>query len=213
MTSKNHKLSPLYTLLIVLFALGAWAFEIIQQPNFPKTNFAAKYETLKGCTLAQHRNNDGDSFLVKLPDGQTKIFRLFFVDTPESAFRNYSGGENNHQRIAHQAADMGGISTQQAVEIGKKAKAYALSLLQKSPFTIYTRWNSPFHDGRYSAFVEIKTDQKSRYLHELLVEQGLARIYTRGADLPDGTEEATHKKMLHSIQRQAQSRELGAWGL
>ncbi len=219
--------SSLVTILILAVAIFLWAFDTYQQasPTRPVANTTEPtetslppsktggYETYQGCTLAPDRGNDGDSFRVKLPDGRTEIIRLYFVDTPESAFKSYGGGENNHRRIEQQAADMGGITPQQAVEIGKKAKAFALGTLEKSPFTIHTDWDSPFNDQRYHAFVEVTVEGQPRFLHELLVEKGLARIHTKGASLPDGTSERKQEDRLYKLQSTAKANESGAWGL
>jgi endonuclease YncB( thermonuclease family) len=220
--------SSLVSLLILTVAIFLWAFDTYQQASTtrpvaktietaesspPPSKRTGSYETFHRCTLAPDRANDGDSFLVKLPDGRTEIIRLYFVDTPESAFKTYGGGENNHRRIDQQAADMGGITPQQAVEIGKKAKAFTLGLLEKSPFTIHTKWDSPFNDKRYHAFVQVTVEGRPRFLHELLVEKGLARIHTKGAPLPDGTPERKQEAHLLKLHTIAKAKELGAWGL
>ncbi|MGJ8644016.1 MAG: thermonuclease family protein [Luteolibacter sp.] len=160
-----------------------------------------RYDVYQGCTLVSDRGNDGDSFRVKLPEGRTEIIRLYFVDTPESAFKSYGGGRNNHDRIADQAYDMGGITSEQAVEIGKKAKSFVLEHLSKSPFSIYTEWDSPFNDQRYHAFIETSYNGKKRFLHEILVEKGYARIHTKGASMPDGTSERKQEDRLFDLKR------------
>jgi endonuclease YncB( thermonuclease family) len=225
--SRRPTRSAVIPILILAAAIFLWAFHTYRQASptrpvaettepaetSPPPSNTGGYETFQGCTLAQDRGNDGDSFRVKLPDGRTEIIRLYFVDTPESAFKSYGGGENNHRRIEQQAAGMGRITPQQAVEIGKKAKAFTLGTLGKSPFTIHTEWDSPFKDERYHAFIEVKVDGKPRFLHELLVEKGLARIHTKGAPLPDGTSERKHEDRLYKLQSIAKANDSGAWGL
>lgn len=233
MPAQRKKASSLIPILILIAAVALWAFDAFKQvdiakpaekrasphretkrtPSATKPARTGDYETYTGCTLAEEKGNDGDSFRVQLPDGRKEIFRLYFVDCPESAFKSYSGGQNNHARIDDQAADMGGITPQQAVEIGKKAKDFTLSHLGKAPFTIHTVWDSPFKDARYHAFIELNYNGKKRLLHELLVEKGYARIHTKGAKLPDGTPEHTHEKHLLDLQRTAKSSAVGAWGL
>lgn len=171
------------------------------------------YEIYRNCTLVADRSNDGDSFKIRLPDGREEIFRLYFVDTPESAFRRYSNGETNHKRIRDQAADLGGITPEQAVEIGKKAKGFTLGLLESAPFTIHTCWDSPFHDRRYHAHIEVKENGRIRWLDELLVERGLVRIITKPADMPDGTPASAHKDHLRDLESRAKREGRGAWGL
>lgn len=174
---------------------------------------AGRYEVYRGCTLAKEKHNDGDSFEVSLPGGRTDIFRLYFVDTPESEFRTYRGGEDNYTRIKQQAEHFGGITSEQAVEIGRRAKEFTLPLLAKRPFTIYTVWDSPFNDQRYHAFIEVEDGGKSRWLDELLVERGFCRVFTKGAEMPDGTPMARRKDQLRAMEREAKGRRAGAWGL
>ena len=219
--------SSFIPLVILVAAISLWAFDSYRQasPARPASQTATsaenprlpsktgRYETYTGCTLAPDRGNDGDSFRVKLPDGRAEIIRLYFVDTPESAFKSYGGGQNNHRRIDQQSADMGGITPQQAVEIGKNAMAFTLATLEKSPFVLHTELDSPFNDRRYHAFVEVQVYGKPRFLHELLIEQGLARILTKGAPMPDGTSERNQETRLYKLQFTAKSKGSGAWGL
>lgn len=170
------------------------------------------YEVYRNCTLDSERHNDGDSFQVRLPDGRTEVFRLYFVDTPESEFKEYGRGETNHERITQQAQYFR-ITPEQAVQIGQRGKHFTLDLLAKQPFTLYTLWDSPFDDQRYHAFIEVQENGRTRSLDELLAEQGLCRIFTKGADTPDGTPMAKRKDQLRAIEKQARDRRVGAWGL
>lgn len=174
---------------------------------------SGRYQIFQNCTLTEAKNNDGDSFLVRLPDGKKQEFRLYFVDTPESAFKSYPGGATNHERIRQQAGEMGGITSEQAVSIGNKAKQFTLNLLASRPFALHTEWDSPFHDKRYHAHIEILQNGKPRWLHQVLVEKGLARIKTKPADLPDGTPARREQDHLRELERAAKRAEVGVWGL
>lgn len=222
MAARTKKQSPWLVILIIVAAVVLWAYEqkksaaTVSTPRQPvpessspgKTSAPSPqpsnpgrtgaYETYRNCTLAEDRTNDGDSFLVRLPDGRSEIFRLYFVDTPETAFKSYSGGDTNHDRIRDQARDMH-VSPEEAVEIGKRAKSYVLGLLASKPFTLHTVWDSPFNDRRYHAFIEVPSGGKTRWLHELLLEKGLARLKTKPADLPDGTPANSHRRHLESL--------------
>jgi endonuclease YncB( thermonuclease family) len=229
MPRKPSKSSSFITILILVAAVALWISDAYKRGNLgsfferaaPRQSSAVSseltrtggYDTYPNCTLVSDRGNDGDSFKVRFPDGRSEILRLYFVDTPESAFKTYGGGRNNHKRIADQAADLAGISSKQAVEIGKKAKNFTLTLLDKGAFTVHTEWDSPFNDGRYHAYIEISAGTTSRFLNELLVEKGFARIHTKGANLPDGTSERAHEKYLFNLQRTAKLSQTGAWGL
>jgi endonuclease YncB( thermonuclease family) len=179
----------------------------------PSPEKVGSYEIYRNCQLVKNRSNDGDSFLVRLPDDREVMVRLYFVDAPESAFKRYGGGETNFKRISDQAADLGNITPEQAVEIGVKAKNYSLQQLSARPFTIHTAWDSPFKDNRFHAFVEIQENGKPRWLHERLIELGLARIKTKPADLPDGTPAEKQREHLRSLERKSRKSESGVWGL
>lgn len=170
---------------------------------------AGRFQKYTGCQLVDHRQNDGDSFRVRLPDGRVEQFRLYFVDCPESAFRNYGKGETNRARIGDQAGYFG-ITAEQAVEIGKQAKEETLELLGRQPFTVFTFWEDPFKDQRYHAIVQLG---EGGWLHERLVRDGLVRIYTKPTDLPDGTPAGEHVKALREEEKAARSSRRGAWGL
>jgi endonuclease YncB( thermonuclease family) len=210
--------SSLFPIFLVGAATALWACDVIGKSG-PEPRAAAqavtrqtgRYETHRNCVLIANRGNDGDSFLIRLPGGRSEIFRLYFVDAPESALRTYRGGRDNHARIRQQAAALGGITPALTVELGKNASAFTLGLLQSAPFTLHTRWHSPFNDQRYQAFIEVSHQGRQRLLHELLVEKGLARIHTKGAELPDGTPVSKQRTRLLDLQKAAKSDRQGAW--
>ena len=236
MSRKRSKSSSILPVIILCVAVAVWVsdaymngslrpfskdaadrpsetkgIERSDEPFVP--NRDGRYDVYKNCTLSSDRGNDGDSFRVGFPDGRTEIIRLYLVDAPESAFKTYGGGRNNHRRISQQAEDLGNITPQQAVGVGKEAKKFTLGLLSGARFTVLTEWDSPFNDRRYHAFVAIPHEGKARFLHELLTEKGYARIHTKGADMPNGTSERKQEEYLQDLQRIAKANREGAWGL
>lgn len=205
-----------FTIVLVAAAVVLWALDWSptpapsESPTAPPITqetatraVAGGYEKFPQSTLVEHRQNDGDSFVVRLPNGREEIFRLYFVDAPESAFRRYANGETNTERIRQQAHDMGGLTPEQTIELGRKAKRYTLELLASRPFTLFTRWDSPFKDNRFHAHIEVVEGGKSRWLDELLMERGFVRIKTKPADLPDGTPAARHLETLRRLRKTA----------
>ena len=49
-------------------------------------------------------------------------------------------------------------------------------------------------------------------LEETLVREGLVRIHTKGADLPDGTPVKERLKQLRELEKDAKQARRGAWG-
>lgn len=163
------------------------------------------YQVIPGCQLVDHRNNDGDSFLVRLGTGEEVVLRLYFVDAPESRRHQYNG-----KRIGHQARYFG-ISDEDSVDLGMEAKRFVLHELEQNTFTVYTKWQEVYDSGRYYALVKLNLDGEDRWLHEVLVDRGLARIYTEGATMPDGEIASHHKGALKSLAKAAREAKRGGW--
>jgi len=73
-----HIKRSIFPLLIGLVCLSAATIAQKAPPSKPFERFA-------GCVLKPDEWTDGDSFRVQLPDGRFETFRLYFVDTTESA--------------------------------------------------------------------------------------------------------------------------------
>ena len=179
----------------------------------PKKKSSKKYEVLDRCSLIPHKHNDGDSFHVRTPKGEDVEFRLYFVDTPESAAKTYGHGANNFKRLADQGRDLGGLSQKETVKIGQEAKHFVKSLLSKQKFKVTTRWEPVYNSARRYAFVTVNWQGESRYLHEVLVSKGYCRIHTLGRPLPEGKSYYQQKAHLQELERAAEKSGQGAWGL
>ena len=182
-------------------------FISISQKQVPGTSErTGDYEVLHNCTLAEHRNNDGDSFDV-IHNGKKHTFRLYFVDAPEKRLHQYNG-----DRISEQAAYFG-ITDVAAIDTGQAAKDYTIKVLQRRPFDVSTKWEAVFGSERVYAFVEFREadNAEPRFLSQELVHLGLARIHTKGADLPNGTHWKKHREYLQGLEAKARSAKIGAW--
>lgn|GEM_PF-2213972 len=62
------------------------------------------------------------------------------MDTAESEYKEYGGNENNGERIDEQGEYAGGLDREMTSKVGKDAKAFVLTLLEKEPFTVLTKW-------------------------------------------------------------------------
>ncbi|MBT8035960.1 MAG: thermonuclease family protein [Verrucomicrobiae bacterium] len=196
----------------MLFPDSASELREVTRRLVPVNLSSSKLEVLHGCRLMDHRGNDGDSFHVITKKGH-KEFRLYYVDTPESAAKTYRSGENNFKRIAQQGVALGGLTREETTQVGVEAKRFVKKLLKAGGFRVVTRWENVYDARRQYAFIIVPWQGESRYLHELLVAHGLARIYTKPATLPDNTSATRHKKRLRALEQHAQKSHYGAWGM
>lgn len=155
---------------------------------------------LEGCVLVQSPYNDADSFRVR-HDGKEYLFRLYFVDAPESDMEF-------PQRVREQA-EYFGITAPEVIESGKEASSFVKSVLSP-PFTVITRWQGAQGRSvipRFYAFVETRDGD----LAELLVRNGFARVYGVRVTRPDGRRATDYRATLLQMEDQARRQKLGAW--
>jgi endonuclease YncB( thermonuclease family) len=210
MRSRNSLTSWRFTLIALVIAgaiaLAQWKGWLPRDGHAVGTEHSSlrkigAWEELRGCTLAEDRANDGDSFEVR-HGGQRHVMRLYFVDCPEKTRHQYNG-----PRIAEQGRYFGGLTEEETVGIGERARDFSLELLGSGAFTILTRWEKVFDSERCYAFVAVPRGD----LGELLVAEGLARIFTKGENRPGGEPAAAAKKRLQHLEVQAKSAGRGAW--
>ncbi|MDF1658984.1 MAG: thermonuclease family protein [Verrucomicrobiales bacterium] len=172
------------------------------------------YDKFTDAKLINDEGNDGDSFYVNL-DGKKIQLRLYFVDAPEKYLSDRY--ESQQRRVAEQASELGGVSSEQIVEVGKAAKLFTERELKGKKFIVYTYWEEVYDGDRYYGFVELADGS---YLGTKLVENGLARIHTKGpgskenpVPTPAGKSFHQHRDKLFDLEKKAQRADRGAWGL
>ncbi len=150
--------------------------------------------------------NDGDSFVVTHRGG-THTLRLYFVDCCEK--RRY---DLVRSRIVDQAAYFGGITETQVITLGRQARDRTKELLTTRPARYTTRWERVFDSERFYAHVEVQAESGEwQQLAAVLVAEGLARIHTKPADLPDGTAAVRFTGTLRELERTARAERRGGW--
>ena len=163
-----------------------------------------RWTHLDNMILVEHPGNDGDSFHTRR-NRSRYLLRLYFVDTPETDMRF-------PDRIQEQA-DYFGVTAEQVVEGAKMGDRFTHELLSRGPFDVYTK----YHDARGASqmnriYAMVKVN--GRWLCELLVEAGLARIHGFWDDLPDGrTSSRLHRSRLQALENQARAARRGIWGM
>src|SRR5438477_2345238 len=161
----------------------------------------APWVTLQGGHYLIKRPNDGDSFHVSV-EGHEYIFRLYFVDAPETSaeFRD---------RVEEQAKYFG-VTVDQVLEVGELAKQFTREKLTE-PFLVRTCWEDAggrCRMQRFYAFVQTRTGD----LGEQLAENGLARSHPATAR-PEGlTSAAAEWQKLMALEQKEKREKLGGWG-
>jgi len=162
---------------------------------------AEKWMVIHDCRLIANAANDGDSFHVR-GGGREYLARLYFVDAPESSMQVPA-------RVREQAGWFG-TTEKRVLEQGALASARVAEWLDQ-PFTLYTQLidaGGASRTPRVFAMVRIG----DRYLCELLVENGLARIYGIRRHLHDGTSRWDHVHKLEALEKKAKAAGAGIWG-
>ena len=192
--------------MLSLAALLAGVFKGLDSPSRRDSKRRASspdWVQLDGCRLLPNRWNDGDSFHIA-SGGQDYLFRLYFVDTPEAE-------SSLSARLGEQAAYFK-ISSSQAQSLGKRASEFTRNRLGGRTFTVFTRWRDALGRSKQQRFYSIvRVDGKD--LGELLVGEGLARIYGTRVALPDGRDSRAYLRTLETLERTARQQRKGAWGL
>ncbi|MDA0768580.1 MAG: thermonuclease family protein [Verrucomicrobia bacterium] len=148
------------------------------------------------CKLMQGKFQDGDSFVLEWKDekgGKTeRTYRLYGVDCPESDGDDGRIKKRIEEQAKHWKADRDAV-----LAAGKEASKFTAKLLKRGKVRILTRGvlgqEVPKQAGRpqrrYALVEVLDDDGKPRWLHELLLEAGLARAYGKPAAWPPQEED------------------------
>ena len=162
---------------------------------------AGEWQTLEKCRLAPDQYMDGDSFHV-LHEGKNHIFRLYFVDCPET-------DTSFPQRIADQMEDFGLANEKAVLAAGENAKEFTKKMLS-GQFTVLTKWENARGNSRQARnYAVIFVGKKN--LAEELARSGWARAYGMPADYPDAARAKSFKNGLRRLQANAIRQKLGAF--
>jgi endonuclease YncB( thermonuclease family) len=161
---------------------------------------ADNWVTFESCSLISNPANDGDSFHV-LAQGKEYIFRLYFVDAPET-------DEQVAARVREQARYFK-ISRRQVLRIGEAARFFTRERLA-TPFTVRTCFEDAMGQSRLERFYALVTSRDGD-LGEQLVGNGLARAYGATAPRTDFFDGRMEWRRLRRLEREAKEQKAGAW--
>jgi endonuclease YncB( thermonuclease family) len=159
-----------------------------------------RWHTLNACRYLADEANDGDNFLVQCGREKFKV-RLYFVDAPET--------DAAFPERVRQQYDYFGVTMDELTRAGANARDRVRALLASRLFVVHTRY--VFAQGRsktprYYGLVEFD----GRYLHQVLLAEGLAR--NKGATIAlAGQTGRQHAQTLQAIEERARLERRGVW--
>lgn len=187
---------------VAFLAMAALALPAPAQP--PQTGGSTvidKWIKLEDCRLIDDEYMDGDSFHVRY-DREDYIIRLYYVDAPET-------DTALADRIAEQA-EYWGIEPDEIPRLGEKARRFTEQQLRRD-FTVYTKWANAAGQSRQPRYFGVVLIGHKN-LADLLVEEGLARVYGASVTMPDGRNATTIYDQLRALETRAKQQKKGAWG-
>jgi endonuclease YncB( thermonuclease family) len=159
-----------------------------------------KWHTLDNCRYVEREGNDGDSFGLQCASRKF-ILRLYFVDAPET---NLQFNERAREQAQHFGATL-----DETLKAGYRARDLVHSLLGGAFLVLTKRASAPGRskEPRYYGLVQVG----GRYLHEVLLAEGLAQVKGVSTALPDGTKSHDYVARLRALENQARAEHKGVW--
>ena len=134
--------------------------------------------------------------------GDEKICRLYAVDTCET--------DNEFAERVAETALYFGITSEEAVELGNKAKDFTEERLKNKKFSFVTKWHKALGRSKSDRFYgEIIVDGDS--LACMLVKNGLARIH--GIIPAKDSTFMLNRTKLEKLEAEAKNAGAGGWGM
>ncbi len=164
----------------------------------------AEYQVITEISLLDDPANEGDTFLLKTPEGQHR-FCLYFVDTVET-----DGGQ---PEAARDMAGYFGFDSEEPLRaLGLEAREFSLGLLRANEFRVVTRWEKNPADDAFYAFIYLKDPEQGLInLAQWLVRYGLARIVECDRAQPDGLSAPQFRDLLMEEEARSKAEAHGAW--
>ena len=167
------------------------------------------------CEYIESKWNDGDSFSVRLTDGQSITARLYEVDTIETHINNSTAARRLRAQRRYFGISAFGArpeeSIQKAIELGVLATAFTQNALAGKPFTIYTSHadaRGGVNNKRIYAFIETS---EGKSLAGELVQSGLARAYGVYRQSPEGLDQDEVRERFKDMELRAAGSRRGIW--
>ena len=163
-------------------------------------------QKFEGCRMVDSDWADGDSFPVKLPDGQEIVLRLYYVDCNETSATT----ETDQRRVRGQSSYFGIDDHQVTLASGRLAAGEVRKLLTE-PFTVHTAFAAAPGRSAKPRTYGFVTLADGRDLGEVLVGDGLARSFGLRRGTPDGRTTDAAEAQIDDLELGAAIARRGIW--
>jgi competence protein ComEA len=171
-------------------------------------------QAIEGCTLVAADWADGDSFRVRLPDGEELTIRLYGADCLE----HHVSDETDARRLRSQRRYFGitrvkpdaAAAIEFAKELGREATAETRAFLDR-PFTIHTSFADARGDARFKRVYAFVFDADGRDLAAHLVSKGVARAFGVSRSTLAAESADDYRAMLTDLELRAAAAGTGIW--
>ncbi len=175
---------------------------------------AADLQVIEGCTLVPAEWADGDSFRVRLPDGEELTVRLYGADCLEYQVSD----ETDARRLRSQRRYFGitrvkpdaAAAIEFAKDFGRQATVETTGFLSR-PFTIHTSFADARGDARFKRVYAFVFDADGRDLAAHLVSKGLARAFGVSRSTLAGESADDYRAMLGDLELRSAAAGDGIW--
>ena len=175
---------------------------------------ATDLSVLEQCMLVPTEWADGDSFRVRLPEGEEITVRLYGVDCHE----HHITDETDARRLRSQRRYFGITKVQPeaaaaiafAKELGRQGTDETRAVLAR-PFTIHTSFADARGDARFTRVYAFVFDADGQDLAAHLVSRGLARAFGVSRGTLKGESAGDYRELLGDLELQAAAAAAGIW--
>lgn len=169
---------------------------------------------IKNCQFIPTEWADGDSFQVKLPDGEKHTVRLYGADCVEWHVTDHSDERRLREQRRYFGITHSGGNAYDSIKLAKSFGEAAYEEVQKfsaAGITLYTAFMDGRGDGKYKRIYAFISNPEGKDFASHLVENGLARAYGVSRRAPDGQSMDAYKESLKDLETIAIKKGAGIW--
>jgi len=169
---------------------------------------------IQNCVLVPTDWADGDSFLVRTPEGDEHTVRLYGADCIEWHVTDESDARRLREQRRYFGITQTGGSPQESIKVAKEfgaAAAKEARRILQEPFTLYSAFSDARGDGKYKRIYGFVVTQGGVDLSEYLVTAGLARAYGVSRETYNARTRDEYRAQLQDLELIAARSGKGVW--